>query len=335
MPFKCDVAIVGGGPAGSAAANWCARNGLDTILIEAQPFPRDRPGESLHPGVEALFRQLGVEEAAGRAEFPRFRGHWVMWGGPPRLDLFGEDSAGPWLGFQAWRARLDGLLLEGAKAAGARILQPCRAVAPLIANSRVAGVACKGDEIHARFTIDAGGGRHWLQRASGSEMRYASRRLIATYGYCRGTSDQFGDEPLLTGDRNGWTWTARVNPQLYAWTRLGFRRVERQPPATLRSLQPASPVRGADVTWRIVDGCAGAGYFICGDAASVVDPAASHGVLKALMSGILAADLIVRMLQNSISEAAAAEAFRHWTAAWFRRDTAQLARLYRSVSAVT
>src|SRR5580658_5325196 len=104
MPDHTDVAIVGGGPAGSAAAIWCAKSGLDVLLLEAQPFPRDRPGESLHPGIEPLFDQLGAGDAIRAAGFLRYRGHQVIWGGPPRYEAFGAGASGPWLGFHAWRA---------------------------------------------------------------------------------------------------------------------------------------------------------------------------------------------------------------------------------------
>src|SRR4051812_35168753 len=52
---RFDLAVVGGGPAGCAAAIWAAKCGLQTVLMEAREFPRKRPGETLHPGVEALF----------------------------------------------------------------------------------------------------------------------------------------------------------------------------------------------------------------------------------------------------------------------------------------
>jgi flavin-dependent dehydrogenase len=298
--------------------------------LEAQSFPRDRPGESLHPGVEPLFRQLGVERAVEAAGFPRYRGQWISWGGPWRFEEFGSDSTGPWLGIQAWRATLDSILLEAARVAGVEVLQPCRALASMREGNRIIGVSSEAGEIRARFTIDATGSRHWLSRNVGLPRRRASPRLIATYGYCAGDPAAF-DEPVLAGNPMGWMWIARVKSDLYAWTRLGFGQLNRQPPPDLDEMEPAGPARGADVTWRIVDACAGEGYYVTGDAASVIDPASSHGVLKALMSGILAADLIARVHGGSLPESAAGEAFREWTAGWFRRDTQRLAELYAQI----
>src|SRR5215211_3104392 len=111
-PPDVDVAIVGGGPAGSASAIWCARQGLRVVLLEREVFPRHRPGETLPPGVEPIFAQLGV---AG-ARFTRHLGTWVTWSGPRRFDPFGLDSGGPWYGFQAPREQLDRILLDRSEA---------------------------------------------------------------------------------------------------------------------------------------------------------------------------------------------------------------------------
>src|ERR1700677_3173603 len=108
----CDVLILGGGPAGCAAAIQCAQVGLRVVVAEAKAFPRHRPGETLHPGVEPVLRQLGAMEAVEAAGFPRHEGNWVQWGTPPRFEAFGRGDEGPWRGFQAWRATFDALLLE-------------------------------------------------------------------------------------------------------------------------------------------------------------------------------------------------------------------------------
>lgn len=39
-PKKCTVLVIGGGPAGSYCAAALAREGIDTVVIEAEKFPR-------------------------------------------------------------------------------------------------------------------------------------------------------------------------------------------------------------------------------------------------------------------------------------------------------
>lgn len=58
------------------------------------------------------------------------------------------------------------------------------------------------------------------------------------------------------------------------------------------------------------------GYFIVGDAAVVLDPAGSHGVLRALMSGMMAAQTSMHVLAGAVDEDAAAHHYCDWMAAW-------------------
>jgi 2-polyprenyl-6-methoxyphenol hydroxylase-like FAD-dependent oxidoreductase len=75
------IVVVGGGPGGCATAIWCALRQLSVTLIEARKFPRHRPGETLHPGVEPILRQLGVAEQVAVASSMRHEGQHVHWGG--------------------------------------------------------------------------------------------------------------------------------------------------------------------------------------------------------------------------------------------------------------
>ena len=75
-------------------------------------------------------------------------------------------------------------------------------------------------------------------------------------------------------------------------------------------------------------GVAGSGYFLCGDAAAVMDPAASHGVLKALMSGMLAGYLAAAICRQPAREAQARADFTAWINDRARADTDAMRELY-------
>jgi flavin-dependent dehydrogenase len=330
---EADVVVVGGGPAGSAAAISCAASGLSVLLIERSSFPRDCPGESLHPGVEPLFAQLGVSEAVQAARFVRYPGFWVEWDGPVQFVPFGEDANGPWRGFQAWRAELDALLLERARALGVEVLQPRRALHPLRGErGEVVGVETDGGPVHARVVIDAAGGAHWLARALDIPRLKASPNLVATYGYVVDDGSPEGEAPRIVADDEGWTWTARVRPGVRQWTRLTL---DGRPvpdgwlPPELRACEPLGRRRGADVTWRRVESPAGPGYLMVGDAAAVLDPASSHGVLKALMSGMMAGHAVVRASSGGLPWPVALAGYADWVRRWFEHDAAQLRERYR------
>ena len=89
--------------------------------------------------------------------------------------------------------------------------------------------------------------------------------------------------------------------------------------------------RGADVTWRFVPECAGAGYFLCGDAAAVLDPAASSGVARALASGLMAADMIIQVTNGAMDSNAAAATYRQWYANQFVDQARQLTARYAAL----
>lgn len=330
--LAADVAVVGAGPAGSSAAIACAQAGLRVLVCELRAFPRERVGETLHPGVESPLERLGVLDRVLRAGFLRHPGIWVGSAEGSRLEPYGVDANGPWGGFQAWRADLDAILLERAAELGAGVLQPCRAVVPLAAGERVVGLSTTAGEIEAAFVVDAAGPQQWIGRRLAIGVRRCSPRLLARYGYLRGSHPARDEAPAFLSDAEGWTWTARVRPDLYQWTRVNL--TGAPPPAgylpgELRDLERVGSPAGADVSWRALKRPAGLGYFAVGDAGAIVDPASSHGVLRALLSGMLAGRLIAGVLRRALDEAVAAREYTTWMSASFEQDVTALRDLYR------
>ena len=76
-----DVAVVGGGPAGAAAAIRLARAGAATVVIDADPRHGDKIGESLAPSVRLVLERIGVwEQHQAAGHLPCF-GNRSSWGG--------------------------------------------------------------------------------------------------------------------------------------------------------------------------------------------------------------------------------------------------------------
>ena len=324
-----DVTIIGAGPAGCSAAIKLAEAGFHCSIIERSLFPRHRPGESLHPGVQPLIATLGFEKEFLRASFPRFAGINVKWRDTERFEGFGEDDTGPWMGFQAWRADFDQMMLNRAISLGVKILMPCRATGVLQSSERVIGLKTNKGRIKSKILIDAGGGSHWLARQLNIRLNKFSPQLTARYGYQKLKSNNKLDNPTFAYDENGWTWTAKVKNDSCQWMRLRFPN-----PASQHSgsnipehLDSASS-RGADVTWRIANQLAGPGFVLVGDAAAVLDPAASHGVLRAIMSGMMSANVVQKILRNPAAERQTLESYGAWFFNWFHHDVEILKSFY-------
>jgi flavin-dependent dehydrogenase len=327
-----DVIIVGAGPAGCATAIRCAGAGLRVALLERANFPRHAPGESLHPGVQPLLRHLGVEDRFLEAGFLRYPGIVVEWGASEFVREFGADENGPWLGFQAWRADLDAILLERARDLGVTVLQPASATgAHRGPDGAVRGVETSDGPITAEFTVDATGRWRALSRWLAIDWDQHGHDRRVWFGYVAGDCPSRRDRPAIRADKGGWTWVARVRESTYQWTRMNFdgsRPPDGWLPPELLGLNPIGVQGGQDVTWRIATRPSGPGYFLAGDAAATLDPASSHGVLKALMSGIMIGDLLEHMFAGRIDDLAAMAHYQRFVTDWFRSDLDELTALY-------
>ncbi|QZN77668.1 NAD(P)/FAD-dependent oxidoreductase [Paenibacillus sp. DR312] len=332
---KFDVVVIGGGPAGAAAAISCAQSGLEVLVVVGSQS-RDRPGESLHPGIEPLLDRLGVGDRVRMSHFIRHEGYWVEWGKERHFSLFGSDDDGPWQGYQAWGSEFDKMLLDEAAAQGVQIMHRCFAETPIIEGQRVVGIKTTKGEIRSTWLLDCSGRNHWLARKFNLPIQRHSPRLFVQYGYVTGLCPNLDENPVLVGDETGWTWTAQVKPKVFQWTRLNFENFKWDPewrPDEFLALDPVGTSGGADMTWRIVKESAGPGYWILGDAACVLDPLSSHGVQKAIMSGMMAAHCIARIAtKGQQQEELVIQGYKRWQHNWFLHDAKELLTRYRQIN---
>ena len=286
------------------------------MIIDAAERPRPTPGETLHPGIEAILGTLGIRDAVVAAGFHRHRGVWIEWDRPRRFEAYGADDSGPWLGFQADRQRLQGLLLAALSGLGLQPHRPCVPDEVIIEKATVRGVVASGREVRARWTLDATGRRAWLARQLRlAEARY-SPPLHAAFGW-RDHQDDGDEMPRLRATAAGWDWLAPLGQGHAAWVSLTV------------AARGGAMAAGTDVSWRIHRASAGPGYFLLGDAAATLDPLSSHGVLRAFMSGILCAHRIAANRFHGVSAAEVAGDFASWTNGQFDHDVEALRALYR------
>ncbi len=314
-----DLLILGAGPAGCAAAIRARQEGLSVKLFEsARGKPKRVPGETLHPGIEPLFKQLGVLEDVVAAGFRRHRGVWLVADERKELSCYGEDERGPWLGFQTNRPVLHHILRRAATQAGAQLQLGVRPQNVLQERGRVVGVMTNEGETRARWTVDATGRNAWLARELNLAAEIHSQPLGVRFGWRAPPEGGIDTEPTFFLHRSGWDWQAPVDDDTVAWAELRIGSAAR----------PRPP--GIDFTWKHRPASAGPGYFLLGDAASVLDPSSSHGVLRAVMTGVLCGYLASRSRRGDLTESEVLNLYRSWVSEQFSSDVASLRELYEA-----
>ncbi len=321
------VTILGAGPAGSSAAIQLLKAGHQVTIIDRVKFPRHAPGETLHPGVEPLLKQLGVWEEIRNANFLRHTGIENTSNGIGTFEAYNEEES--WKGFQLFREEFDNILLKKAIELGAAF-KPNITPSGLIMNGEhIKAVKTAENVYEADYFVDATGKRAWLATEMGVEYKRIGSQKIAYFGYVKDASLN-PINPIIEWDENGWTWIAQVKDNQTAWVRLDLDEHRKMDnnwiPPKLRDGRSTGTRKAVDVTWRIAGQCSIGNCFLVGDASFVLDPGSSHGVLKAIMSGMMAAHLMEQTGTHSMAKVH--QHYNSWVRNQFNHDIEKLMEMY-------
>src|ERR1700749_857046 len=144
----CDVAVIGGGPAGSTAAALLARRGHRVIALEKAHHPRFHIGESLLPmnlpiferlGVLDKVRALGVFKPGADFETDNERGYNTF----AFARAIGDS---PPHAYQVWRQDFDKMLYDHARASGADAREGQEVTAFEQAHARKSTLQVRGED---------------------------------------------------------------------------------------------------------------------------------------------------------------------------------------------
>ena len=172
---EADVIVVGAGPAGSTAATYLARHGLNVTLLEKSRFPRDKVcGDGLTPRATRALIRLGVDVSESNG-WHHNHGLRVYAGRKePYLFPWPELHDFPSFGLTRPRADFDDMLAKIAVASGANLIEGANVSAPILdeRTGRIAGVRTKsGDEYRAPLVVAADGNSARLAIAMGVNKR--------------------------------------------------------------------------------------------------------------------------------------------------------------------
>lgn len=323
----CDVAVIGGGPAGSTAAALLAERGYSVALLEKTRHPRFHIGESLLPANLKLFERLGVAgqvRAIGMQKWgAEFVSPWHDW--TSRLQ-FAEawDKSQPYA-YQVRRSEFDEILFRNAARKGALAMEGCRVRevefpgagggAQLLVQREDGGE----ERWRARFVLDASGRDTFLGNRFKAKRRNPKHNSAAIYAHFRRAQRNEGS---CAGDisifwfAHGWFWFIPLADGVtsvgaVAWPY--YMKSRSKPvneflmdtialcPALAARLAGAERVSEAEATGNYSYACDrthGPGYLLLGDAYAFIDPVFSSGVMLAMNSAFLGAEAVDACLRR-------------------------------------
>ncbi|MGV3759433.1 MAG: NAD(P)/FAD-dependent oxidoreductase [Actinomycetota bacterium] len=304
---RYDLAVIGGGPAGAAAAIRAARGGARVVLFEKGRYGRDKVcGDGLTPRAVGALRDLDIAlDGAHRIDGLR------MIAGKQRRELpWPQHGRFPAHGAVWPRRRLDAHLIDAAQKAGAEVVFEAEAL-PLLDGERVTGVEAGGRRVEAALTVIAAGAQGKAAARVGASRDPDEPFGLAIRAYIESPRhlDRHLEATLTLRDRHGtpvpgygWMFpcgdgTVNIGVGALSTMRrfndLNLNRLLEDYHAMVRDEWGLGPIEDRPRAWRLPMSSVrrhGAGWVAIGDAAGLINPMNGEGIDYGLESGMLAAD---------------------------------------------
>ena len=322
---RYDVAIIGGGPAGSTAAALLAQAGRRVILFEREKFPRFHIGESLLPFSMKAFTRLGLHEKFSRAGFiKKYGGEIIGACSENGTKFYFKDGYRSQTdhAYQVTRGDFDKVLLDHARESGAHVHEQTAVDGIDFSHDGIQlGVRSDGSfrSVRARYLVDASGRNSVLGRQFKIKKTYDHLQKLSIFAHYEGVWRRDGIDGTLTVlvravDR--WFWLIPVTAER---TSVGmvldsetFRKSKvtaedfleqalAEQPTIAKRMTNARRVTKvyleADFSYRSAR-LYGDRWLLTGDAAGFIDPIFSSGVFLAVFSGEKCADVLNEVLDR-------------------------------------
>jgi geranylgeranyl reductase family protein len=349
----CDVVIVGGGPAGAAAAARLAARGFLTVLVDRASFPRDKVcGDFVGPMALAELADLGVAQidAFGATSTMANLALHVDADEPAVLRVPEVDGI-PGYGRVIPRLQLDAWILDAARQAGATVLDGRKAEAVQQAPDAITvrGRSAAGPwQLRTRLLLGADGSNSMVARTLRGGVPPSQDRIMAVRAYFDGVEGPDGQGDIwFRGDTfPGYHW---LFPTGGGSANLGVGMVVSTYPQTGRNLREMLlrltaedaalryRLRGAQIRGKVLGHplttynprlpLIGDRMMLLGDAAGLINPLNGEGIQYALHSARWAVDIATDCLASNRLDAASLIGYQRRVHQSLRADMA-LSRLF-------
>jgi flavin-dependent dehydrogenase len=346
MESRYDVAMIGGGPAGSTSATLLARKGYKVIVFEKERFPRFHIGESLLPYSMGAFERLGVREKLDARFLPKFGAEICTACGRSTVKFNFRNAyrMAHERAYQVTRADFDKILLDHAAENGATVLEET-GVENLRFGQEEIGITVRTSgqsaQTSAGYVIDCSGRNAVIGNFFNLKQPYPHLKKFSLFAHYENVTRESGVEGTyirLVRGSDRWFWMiplSQTRMSIGVVLDIGaFKELKKRPEEALEAMlqeQPeiwsrmgqstrVSPTYAeSDYSYR---NCrlTGARWLLAGDAAGFIDPIFSTGVFIAIESAEQAAAAIDAALKNPRDRA---RAFRKYS-----RETNRTMDLY-------
>ncbi|WP_052594064.1 NAD(P)/FAD-dependent oxidoreductase [Aureispira sp. CCB-QB1] len=313
---KYDIAVIGGGPAGSTIAHQLTQFGYKVLLLEKAAFPRPHIGLSLSAGILHWLDLLEIRDIVAAKGFVSAKESKLLWASEHIVDKnFDTDKAG----WHVDRGVFDEILMNAAVKKGVDLLQGFKQLQLQLSPEEQWDISIKDAtnktiNIQADFLVEASGRKPVVKNSI--KKAYLTKTL-ATYAYWR-CNEVMCANSFIEAIPNGWVWGAPVSEYDYlmcVFSDADFIKKH----ASLNqfynksiecaSLFPAQKYHRKDSILNTCDATAyvdsqpiSKQYIRVGDAAYSLDPIASQGVQKAIKSAFQGAIVVNTLLSQPQNE---------------------------------
>jgi len=320
-----DAIVVGAGPAGSACACLLSQRGCRVLLLDKARFPRDKVcGDAIGGKALSVLERLGATEELKQKGFQRSSG--LVFSSPNGNEVE-IPLASANAGFVCKRCDYDNIVFQRAKKA-CTALEGAEAVDLLFSGKRVAGVKVKlpdgsVQDFSANLVIGADGATSLVARKAGVFSSKAAHTCSAVRGYYKGVRGLKGNVEIhfLPECMPGYFWVfplsdneANIGVGMLLSDMISQKKnLQKVQEACLKSPRFAgrfnsSQPQGSVGGWSIPLAsarrtCAGNGFALIGDAASLVDPFSGEGIGNGMLSAAICADTLAEAAkQGAVGE---------------------------------